>query len=82
MILQLFRKTLSSTSFVNNFVDTCNGILGGSNSATTRDSSSRLHDPIKFIVYDMTAEDGVKGTTPFKLDLVNGLDLEFDESAI
>lgn len=67
---------------LNNFVDTCNGILGGSKSATTRDSSSRLHDRIKFIVYDMTAEDGVKGMTRFKLDLVSGLDIESDEGVI
>lgn len=72
----------SSTMILNNFVDTCNGILGGSKSATTRDSSSRLHDRIKFIVYDMTAEDGVKGMTRFKLDLVSGLDIESDEGVI
>ena len=61
--------------FLNNCIDVCNGALRGSESAAAKDPYHSLYDRLKFIVYDKTTEDGVKGAAPVKPDLVGGLDL-------
>ena len=65
--------------FLNNCIDVCNGALRGSESAAAKDPYHSLYDRLKFIVYDKTTEDGVKGAAPVKPDLVGGLDLVPDE---
>ena len=60
-------------TFLNNCVDACHDALDGSPESTSRDF--RWYNRLRFIVYDRTTEDVIRGASPIKPALLGGLDL-------